>query len=171
VRVDTIINVTRALNDAGVRFIVCGGQAVIAHGYVRLTADLDIAIHLQPDSIRKAGEALRSCGYRPSIPVSVEEFADPSVRQRWASERNMQVLNFVSDADPLGTIDVFIRDPFDFDQEYNGAKSIELIPGVRWRVLRLDALIEMKLAAGRALDLDDVEHLRALRTLSGNEAT
>lgn len=172
-RVETIISVSRALDEAGVRFIVCGGQAVVAHGYVRFTADLDIAINLRPDSVRNAVEALRRCGYRPSLPVTGEQFADPAMRRKWAAEKNMQVLNFISDADPLGTIDVFIQDPFDFDREYAAAKAIELIPGVTWRVLRLDTLIEMKLAVGRAVDLDDVEHLEALRGLedSGNERT
>jgi predicted nucleotidyltransferase len=165
VRVDTIIAVSRALNEAGVRFIVCGGQAVIAHGYVRFTADLDIAIQLQPDSVRKAVGALGLSGYRPAIPVSTEQFADAAVRETWATEKNMEVLNFVSSADPLGTIDIFIRDPFDFDEEYAAAETLELVPGVTWRVVRLETLIRMKAAVGRPVDLDDVEHLRALKSM------
>jgi hypothetical protein len=163
VRVDTIISVSKALNEAGVRFIVCGGQAVVAHGYVRFTADLDIAIHLQPDSVRKAVAALGLSGYRPSIPVSAEQFADEKVRATWSVEKNMQVLSFVSDVDPLGTIDIFIQDPFNFEEEHAAADILELVPGVTWRVLRLDALINMKVAVGRPVDLDDVEHLKALK--------
>jgi hypothetical protein len=164
-QVATIISVSKALNDAGVRFLVCGGQAVVAHGYVRFTADLDIAIHLDPASIRNAVTALRTTGYRPALPVSGEQFADPGVRERWAREKNMTVLNFISDADPLGTIDVFIQNPFDFDAEYAAADRFELLPGLPWHVLRLDTLIDMKLAAGRAVDLDDVEHLKAVQSM------
>ncbi|MFA5938042.1 MAG: hypothetical protein WC809_01705 [Sinimarinibacterium sp.] len=164
-RVETIIAVSRALNEANVRFIVCGGQAVIAHGYVRFTADLDLAIRLDPDSVRKAVGALKAAGYRPSLPISVEQFADATVRRQWANEKNMQVLNFVSDADPLGTIDIFIQDQFDFDQEFASADVLELVPGVTWRVLRLDALVDMKLAVGRPVDLDDAEHLKAIKAM------
>lgn len=147
-RVSTIISVSKALNDAGVRFIVCGGQAVVAHGYVRFTADLDIAIRLDGDSIRKALDALGAAGYRTTLPVTAEQIADAKTRERGAQEKNMTVLNFVSDADPLGTIDVLIQNQFDFDAEYAAADVIELIPGLSWRVLRLDALIAMKLAVG-----------------------
>lgn len=165
-QVDTIITVSKALHDAGVRFIVCGGQAVVAHGYVRFTADLDIAIHLDPAAVRNAVNALKVAGYRPTLPVTSEQFADPKVREFWARDKNMIVLNFISDADPLGTIDIFIENPFDFDAEYAAADRFELVADVPWRVLRVDALIAMKLAAGRPVDLDDVEHLKALKTLS-----
>ena len=164
-QVDTLIAVSTALRDAGVRFIVCGGQAVVAHGYVRFTADLDLAIHLGADSVRGAVAALRGVGYRIALPITADQFADEQVRERWAREKNMTVLNFISDADPLGTIDIFIGDPFDFDAEHAAADCFDLVPGLQWRVLRIDALIDMKLAVGRAVDLDDVEHLRALKAL------
>ncbi len=164
-QVDTIISVSKALHDAGVKFLVCGGQAVVAHGYVRFTADLDIAIRLDSATVRNAAAALKSAGYRPALPVTDEQFADPEVRERWATEKNMTVLNFISDADPLGTIDIFIRNPFDFDAEYAAADCFDLIANVPWRVLRLDALIDMKLAVGRPVDLDDVAHLQALKTM------
>lgn len=164
-KVDTIISVSKALHDAAVRFLVCGGQAVVSHGYVRFTADLDIAIHLDPANIRSAMAALKGVGYHPAVPVTSEQFADPTVRERWAREKNMTVLSFISDADPLGAIDIFIQDPFDFEAEYAAADSFDLTPGVPWRVLRLDALVEMKRAVGRPVDMDDVEHLQALKTM------
>lgn len=169
-QVDTIISVSKALHDAGVRFLVCGGQAVVAHGYVRFTADLDIAIHLDPATARDAVTALKNVGYRPALPVTGEQFADSVVRERWAREKNMTVRNFISGADPLGTIDIFIQDPFDFDAEYALADRFDLIPDLPWRVLRMDALIDMKLAVGRPIDLDDVDHLKALKTMrSGSQ--
>ena len=36
--------VCRALNDASVRFLVAGGLAVNAHGYLRLTYDVDLVV-------------------------------------------------------------------------------------------------------------------------------
>ena len=34
--------VSAALNQAGVRYLIAGGLAVNAHGYVRLTMDIDL---------------------------------------------------------------------------------------------------------------------------------
>jgi hypothetical protein len=36
-----------ALNEAGVRYLVVGGIAVNAHGYLRVTNDVDIVIRLE----------------------------------------------------------------------------------------------------------------------------
>ena len=165
----SIIGASIALRDAGVRFIICGGQAVVVHGYTRFTADLDIAIQLTPSAAQGAVAALKAAGYRPSIPVTADQFANPETRASWARDRNMKVLNFISDADPFGGIDIFVQDPFDFEAEYDAALSFELVPGLTWRVLRLDALIDMKRAVGRAVDIDDVDHLTAIRSMRGAE--
>lgn len=160
-----LIDVSTALRDADVRFIICGGQAVVVHGYTRFTADLDIAIQLTNSATQATITALQAAGYRPSIPVTADQFANPETRESWARERNMKVLNFISDADPLGGIDIFVQDPFDFEAEYEAALSFELVPGLTWRVLRLDALIDMKRAVGRAVDMDDVDHLTAIKSM------
>ena len=34
--------IIRALNAASARYLVAGGLAVVAHGYVRFTADVDL---------------------------------------------------------------------------------------------------------------------------------
>jgi len=39
-------------NEAGVRFLVAGGLAVNAHGYVRFTKDADLVIDLTAENIR-----------------------------------------------------------------------------------------------------------------------
>lgn len=43
-----------ALNEAQVRYLVVGGLAVIAHGYVRYTNDLDLVIQLDEPNARRA---------------------------------------------------------------------------------------------------------------------
>jgi len=48
-----------ALNEAGVRFVVIGGVAVGAHGYVRGTEDLDLVPDPDPDNLGRLTEALR----------------------------------------------------------------------------------------------------------------
>ena len=38
--------IVRSFQDAGVRYLVAGGLAVNAHGYLRLTIDVDLVIKL-----------------------------------------------------------------------------------------------------------------------------
>jgi len=158
----TIAAIARALNDADVPFLVVGGLAVVAHGHGRQTQDLDLVIKLVPDSIVAAFRALASLGYRPSVPVTADAFADPSQRQRWISEKGMTVLNFFSNDHRETPVDVFVAEPFDFDAEYASAQVEELISGVSVRIVRLETLIRLKEEAGRPQDIADLIELRRL---------
>jgi hypothetical protein len=55
-----------------VRYLVAGGLAVAAHGYLRFTKEVDIVIRLIPDNIDRTFAALSSLGYRPSVPITKE---------------------------------------------------------------------------------------------------
>jgi len=44
----------RALDSAGVRYLVAGGLAVNAHGYLRFTRDVDLVLQLAPENIVSA---------------------------------------------------------------------------------------------------------------------
>jgi hypothetical protein len=154
--------IAAALRDAGVRYLVAGGLAVNAHGYVRLTYGVDLVIQLTPDNIQTAFTALADLGYRPGVPVTAEQFADEAPRARWIREKGMQVLNFHSDRHRPVTVDVLVTEPFDFDSEYETAMQGELAPGLMVRFVSISTLIAMKQLANRPRDLDDIEHLRII---------
>ncbi|MDQ2069383.1 DUF6036 family nucleotidyltransferase [Natronospira bacteriovora] len=158
-----------ALNRANVRYLVAGGLAVNAHGYLRYTKDADLVIELVPENILAALQALKDLDYRPTIPVRAEDFADRKTRERWARDKGMKVFQLFSDTHPETPIDIFVEHPFDFPQEYDRALTETLIPGVKAPFTALDTLITMKEAVGRPRDLDDVEHLRILRDQSAEE--
>ena len=154
--------IARSFDGAGVPFIVVGGLAVAAHGYGRQTQDLDIVIRLRPDAVRGAFRALESLGYRPRVPVTAEGFADAGQRARWIAEKGMVVLTFHSDLHRETPVDVFVSEPFDFAEEHRLAMVEEIAPGAPVRVLRLEALLKLKQAAGRPQDLADIAELRLL---------
>lgn len=155
---------SEAFEKEGVRFIVVGGLAVVAHGYLRATRDADIVIELLPDNIQRAFAALESLGYRPNIPVSAADLAKPENRSSWARDRNMTVLQFWSDQHRATPVDVFIEEPFDFESEWDNALRQAIAPGGgEIRFASLDSLIRMKESAGRAQDLADVEQLKWIR--------
>lgn len=154
--------IAAAFRDAGVRYLVAGGVAVNAHGYLRLTYDVDLVIQLQPENIGSAFSALAGLGYRPAVPVTAQQFADTNQRAQWIRDKGMQVLNFHSDRYRPMTVDVFVSDPFDFDSEYEAAMQGELAPGLTVRFVSIPTLIKMKQLANRPRDLDDIEHLRLI---------
>jgi len=149
----------RALDGAGVRYLVAGGVAVSVHGYLRYTKDVDLVIQLVPDNIQRAFAALAGVGYRPTVPIAAAQFADAAQRERWIAEKGMQVLAFWSDAHRETPVDVFVREPFAFEDEYQHAlvKPLGTIPV---RVVSIRALIAMKEAAGRPQDRIDIDQLR-----------
>jgi predicted nucleotidyltransferase len=161
-RLASVEAVARALNDGGVPFIVVGGLAVVAHGYGRQTADVDFVIRLDPAAVHAMFHALDSLGYRPRVPVTAMGFADPEQRDRWISEKGMQVLNFHSDAHRDTPVDVFVSEPFDFGTEYQQALVQEIAPGVPMRIVKLETLLRMKADVGRPQDIADVAELRRI---------
>ena len=161
-RLQSFEAIIAALNGAKVRYLVAGGLAVNAHGYLRYTKDADLVIELQPENVLAAMKALENLGYRPAIPVKAEEFADPDIRQSWVRDKGMKVFQLFSDQHPETPIDIFVEQPFDFAPEYDRALRETLVPGVEAAFTSLETLIAMKEEAGRPRDQDDVEHLRIL---------
>ena len=161
-KVTSLEAIFRALQEAQARYLVVGGVAVIAHGYRRFTADLDLVLDLTPDSLSRALTALESLGYRPSLPVEIRDFADPETRLDWTENRNMKVFSLVSDLHPDVTIDIFTKEPFAFDREYSRADVVELASNVPTFVVAVSTLLALKIEANRDKDRDDIEKLREL---------
>jgi hypothetical protein len=163
--VDAIVS---ALTSAKVEYLIVGGLAVIAHGYERLTKDVDLVIRLEPANIRNGLQALIAIGYRMSIPVTPDEFANAENRERWRREKEMVVLKLWSDEHRRTPIDIFVFEPFDFTTELRAARWFQL-GTQRIPVLSLDSLIAMKQDAGRPQDLADVAALQEIRQLSAGD--
>lgn len=163
-KADDIRTILSALNGAEVKYLIVGGLAVVAHGYVRFTQDIDLVIQLERENVLRAMNALTIIGYRPLIPVDAFQFADQELRQRWRSEKGMivfQMLNFDREST---RVDLFVTEPFVFADEYKAAKWHEW-GELRAPVLCLETLIAMKEAAGRPQDLADAALLRDILQL------
>jgi len=136
-----------------------GGLAVNAHGYLRFTKDVNLVVQLVPANAKAAFAALAAIGYRPAVPVTAEQFADAKLRDTWISEKGMQVLQFWSDSHRETPVDMFVREPFRFDEEYARA-LVKPLGAVPVRFVSIPTLIEMKTAAGRTQDMIDIEYLK-----------
>ncbi len=163
--------IVSALNDARVEYLIVGGLAVVAHGYERLTQDVDLVIGLEPDNIIRGLHALIGIGYQLSIPVTPEEFADRDTRETWREEKGMIVLKLWSDLHRRTPIDVFIYEPFDFQAELKDATWERIMGDTKAPVVRYETLLEMKRLAGRLRDLADIADLEEVQKLKQRKIT
>jgi hypothetical protein len=157
--------IVKALNRAKVQYLIVGGLAVVAHGYERLTKDVDLVIGLKPQNIICGLRALMKIGYHMSIPVTPEEFADKKKRAHWRKSKNMIVLKLWSDKHRRTPVDVFVYEPFDFAKEYAASGREKVMATVRAPVVSLKTLLKMKRAAGRPQDLADITDLKRIKQL------
>jgi len=155
--------VVRALNDAGVRYLIAGGLAVVAHGYVRFTADVDLILDFTPENLARAIEALESLRYRPRAPVALSSFLDPAARASWARDKGMTVFSLSSPDHPATELDLFVEAPLDFAAAFTRARHAAVAPEVEATFVGYDDLIALKRKADRPQDRVDIERLESLR--------
>jgi hypothetical protein len=158
--------IVRALNDGNVHYLIVGGLAVNAHGFERLTRDLDLVIGLETENISRGLRTLIEIGYTPSIPVTPEEFANADNREMWRRDKNMLVLKLWSDTHQRTPIDLFVYEPFDFEAELASAVKMEIARNLAAPFVTRKTLIEMKRVAGRPQDLTDIAALEELQRIS-----
>lgn len=159
--VGRIEHVLEVLNDAGVRYLVVGGVAVVLHGHLRTTADLDLVLDLEPGNVGLAVGALAASGFQPRAPVKLENFADPVTRRAWIDDKNLEVFSLWHPDIPGFEVGLFVTVPFDFNAVYD--RRVELpIERTIAPVMGLGDLIELKRASGRSRDLEDVRALQGL---------
>jgi len=155
--------IVRALNEAQVKYLVVGGLAVNAHGFVRLTRDVDIVLALDSANAAKGLNTLLAIGYQMAIPAKPEDFADAATREEWRRSKEMIVLKLWSDEHRRTPVDIFVYEPFDFALESEVASALEICPGLPAPVVSLSTLLQMKRVAGRPQDLIDIEELERAR--------
>lgn len=157
--------VLRNLTSGAVDFIVVGGFAVIAHGFVRATADLDICYARDAENVSRLVAVLRDLNARPrNWPEGVPFILDDQ------TIRNGDTFTFVTDAgdlDILGTPSGTTGYP----DLARAAIVLNLGDGLNVEFAGLDDLIRMKRAAGRSKDYLDLEALAKIRGEPAGRAT
>jgi predicted nucleotidyltransferase len=158
-----------ALTKAGVKYLVVGGVAVVMHGHLRVTADLDLVLWLEKSNLEKAVLALETLGFRPRAPVPLIQFADIEIRESWIRDKGLTVFSLWSPSHLGFELDLFVREPFDFERVYARAERVHLESCVV-TVIPIEDLIALKESVGRPRDLEDVAALRMLSKIDGKHA-
>jgi hypothetical protein len=157
----------RDLNERGGRYIVVGGLAVVLHGHLRATGDVDLVVDLDPDQVARTLSALQGAGFQPYVPVPASDFADPAKRAAWIREKGMLVFS-LRPGGGVPMVDLFLEPPMPFSELWARSMTMSL-RGVPIRVASLEDLIALKRQAGRPEDVADAEALARIRQLRGEQ--
>lgn len=153
----------RDLNDHGGRYVVVGGLAVVLHGHLRATGDVDLVVDLDPDQVDRTLAALEGAGFEPYVPVASRAFADPAQRAAWVREKGMLVFS-LRPRSGVPMVNLFLKHPMPFDQLWSRSVLVTM-RGVPVRLASIDDLIALKRQAGRPEDLTDAEVLGEIQRL------
>ena len=143
------IELCRLFSAQGVEFMLIGGQAVIAHGYPRLTKDMDLWLRPTVGNGKRVLDALTAFG-TPFGDITAERFIGPD-------------LIIMIGREPF-RVDLLTHIPgVVFEDAWQRRLSITL-DGVTVPLIAREDLIANKKAVGRLQDLADVEALEAIVT-------
>ena len=143
---ETLARVTDRLAEEGIDYAIIGGMALIAHGYVRFTNDVDLLT--TPEGLALVHQRLVGRGYRPAFEGSRRKLRDT---RTGIDIEFITTGEFPGDGKPKAVV---FPKPADASIERDGK-----------RVISLPKLIELKLASGlsaehrRLRDLADVQDL------------
>src|SRR5580700_301359 len=132
----------KSLDAHNARFLLIGGYAVNAYGYVRNTVDMDIWIASDPDNLRRVLKAIRDFGF-PAAPDDLLHESDAMVRMGLPPLR-IEVFKKISGVE--------------FEDCWPRRVTID-DDELRISAISLEDLKRNKLASGRKKDLLDLDEL------------
>ena len=137
-----------ALADADAAYALLGGFAVNAYGFPRMTRDVDVCVDVhrdEADAVDRLLDALEGAGFRANR---------PAIRDRLDAGRGLITVYL-----GLTRLDVFLRRPDDaWGSVLANRRPLGDGEPPLWLASPED-IVAMKLAAGRARDLEDVRAL------------
>ena len=142
---ETMRRLAQRLEGENIPYAVIGGMALAAHGYVRMTLDVDIL--LTPEGLARFREKLVGRGYDEDFPGAAKSFRD--------SETNVKVEIITAGEFPGDGLPKPVCFP---EPEGQTVEDDDVL------AINLEKLIELKLASGlsathRMRDLADVQDL------------
>jgi hypothetical protein len=141
---EDLLALCKALNAEGVRYVLIGGFAVILHGFVRATKDIDLLIDASPENVQRLKRAM---AFLPDNAIAL--IADDEVEK-------YQVVRI---ADEIVVDLLKAACGVDYARAARGGIEIRTIDGVPISVGRKELLIETKQTV-RPSDATDVQFLR-----------
>lgn len=136
----------RLLKERKVKFVVIGATAFPVHGYARATLDIDLFIRGDRTNAERIWQALNDFGYDMSDVTTDDLLRKKLLIRQYAVETD---------------IHPFVKG-ITFDRVWSHKVKAKLGKTFVWFASLAD-LIDMKRAAGRPKDLEDLKYLLGLR--------
>lgn len=135
------------LNHAGLRYVLIGGIALIRHGVVRATRDVDVILAPEPENIERLRVLI--AGWPATRPDG-----SPVPDDALAPGRTIHL------STPHGELDLLaeLRPPLSF-AELSARAETRRVDGVEAPICSLADLVALKRIAGRERDLVDLHDL------------
>lgn len=77
--IEDLVQLCKRLNEAGARYVVIGGFAVILNGFTRTTGDVDLLVDGSPENVARIKEALLYLPDQAAREIEPEEVAQYTV--------------------------------------------------------------------------------------------
>src|SRR3989338_422570 len=155
----------KELSKRKIKYLIVGGMAVILHGYDRRTGDLDLMVAMDEPNLQNLIEAIRSLGWKPRIPVKLEDFVRSDLRESWMKEKGMKVFSVFNPKKNAETMDILIESGVNFEKAYDRRERMTVY-GIPIHVAAIEDVIQLKKAAGRQRDLEDIRALKQIQELN-----
>ncbi len=152
------LELLKALEEKQIRYVIVGGLAVILHGFARMSIDLDLAISLDTANLQRFLGLAKALGYRPRLPVAIEDFADPEKRKTWIEQKNMLVFSLIHGKRVQELVDIFVQDVVPFEELFARRAAVSF-GTFHANVASIQDLKTMKRISGRPQDLQDIAAL------------
>jgi hypothetical protein len=154
-----------ALSDADVEFIVGGGVAAVLHGVERVTLDVDLALNMEPENVKKFLGVMEELGLKPRVPVPARDLMSAEAVQRMIAEKGAMVFSFVDLDRPLRQVDIFLRSNLAF-ADLDESAHVVVVEKRSIKIIGIGKLLEIKRAIlpVRDKDLIDIKELEKLQT-------
>jgi Nucleotidyl transferase AbiEii toxin, Type IV TA system len=76
---EDLVRICRALNDAGARYVLIGGFAVLAHGASRFTKDIDLLVDDAPENVARVKQGLAILADNAAADVADDDVREHAV--------------------------------------------------------------------------------------------
>lgn len=156
-----------ALADAEVDFVIGGGVACVLQGVERFTMDLDVAINLTSENLKRFVAVMNEQHLTPRVPVPPEALLNPDVVKMMVEEKHALVFTFIDANNPMRHVDVFLRDDLSYDVLNRHSETIDL-DGRAVKLVSRPKLLAIKEAIMPPRDKDQLD-IAALRRMIRDE--
>lgn len=136
----------RLLNENDVEYLIIGGYAVVMHGHVRTTGDIDIWVKNSVENSERIVAVLREFGFE-SLKLKGTDFQKPD--------------NVIQLGYPPYRIDLLTSiEGLQFDKCYKKKNKFRIDKNLTANVIDIENLKTSKRIAGRKRDLGDLDNLK-----------